>query len=59
MPPTTETLPAQDQTSAEAKVPAETLSDSNHPNPVLDSTTSLDEAENIPTSESASPVTTG
>ncbi|XP_078801751.1 SUN domain-containing ossification factor isoform X2 [Oryzias latipes] len=59
VPPNTETLPAQDQTSAEAKVPAETLSDSNHPNPVLDSTTSLDEAENIPTSESASPVTTG
>ncbi|RVE73955.1 hypothetical protein OJAV_G00036160 [Oryzias javanicus] len=59
VPSPTEAPPAQDHTSAEAQVPADTPSDSLLPNPVSLSTASQDEAEHIPTSTSASPITTG
>ncbi|KAF6738320.1 SUN domain-containing ossification factor [Oryzias melastigma] len=59
VPSPTEAPPPQGHRSAEAPVPAESSSDSLHPNPVLVSTASQDEAEHIPTSKSASPITTG
>ncbi|XP_061594052.1 SUN domain-containing ossification factor isoform X2 [Cololabis saira] len=61
VPPSPETVPAQSQVSADAPAPSETCSDTHAGCPSLNSNSASppDDAENVPTSQSASPAHTG